>query len=151
MTSCKCNVRAYRPADREALVCLWRACGLIRSWNDPFEDIARTERLGQGLFFVAEDGDGAVIGAVMGGYDGHRGGAYYLAVHPGVQNGGVGKKLLRTLERALIVMGCAKINVMIRESNVQVAAFYEALGYARQDCIVYGKRLIVDDEDAAPA
>ncbi|TCS61607.1 GNAT family acetyltransferase [Varunaivibrio sulfuroxidans] len=148
------NVRGYRPADRGDVVRLWRTCGLTRSWNDPLKDIARTERLGQGLFFVAEDEEGgegengALIGAVMGGYDGHRGGAYSLAVHPDFQNAGVGKTLMHTLERALIAMGCAKINLLVRESNAEVAVFYQALGYARQDCAVYGKRLIVDDEES---
>ena len=42
-------------------------------------------------------------------------------------------------------MGCPKVNLMVRSSNVAVVAFYEALGYAVDDVTALGKRLIRDD------
>ena len=35
-------------------------------------------------------------------------------------------------------------NVLVRTTNVQVIAFYEKLGYARDDAFSLGKRLIPD-------
>ncbi len=51
------------------------------SRNDPEMDIERKLNHDVSLFPVAEV-NGEVVGTVMGGYDGHRGSAYYLGVHP---------------------------------------------------------------------
>ncbi len=34
-------VRAYRESDQDAVVVLWRECGLVVPWNDPKKDIRR--------------------------------------------------------------------------------------------------------------
>ncbi len=52
---------------------------LLRA-NDPEMDIERKMNHDVSLFLVAEV-NGDVVGTVMGGYDGHRGSAYYLGVH----------------------------------------------------------------------
>lgn len=36
------DIRAFRPADEEAVVRLWTEGGLTRPWNDPYRDIQRT-------------------------------------------------------------------------------------------------------------
>ncbi|RYE03264.1 MAG: GNAT family N-acetyltransferase, partial [Sphingomonadales bacterium] len=33
-------IESARSSDREAVVALWRACGLTRPWNDPDADFA---------------------------------------------------------------------------------------------------------------
>jgi ribosomal protein S18 acetylase RimI-like enzyme len=92
------------------------------------------------LFFVALEG-GHVVGTVLGGYDGHRGWLYSVAVHPLHQGNGIGSDLVRAAERALIERGCMKINLQIRGGNESVAAFYEALGYAVEKRVSLGKRI----------
>ena len=65
--------RPYRASDRDALVALWSACDLVRPWNNPDSDIER--KLGHdadGLIVLEVDGQ--LVGSVMAGYDGHRGG-----------------------------------------------------------------------------
>jgi hypothetical protein len=42
-------------------------------------------------------------------------------------------------------MGCPKLNVQIRSSNAGVVAFYEKLGYAQDQTLSLGKRLISDE------
>lgn len=49
------------------------------------------------------------------------------------------------LTRPLEALGCPKLNVQIRAANAAVVAFYEKLGYARDETIVLGKRLIPDE------
>jgi ribosomal protein S18 acetylase RimI-like enzyme len=44
-------------------------------------------------------------------------------------------------ERLLRAAGCPKINLQIRTSNADVLAFYETLGFARDDVVSLGKRL----------
>ena len=81
----------------------------------------------------------------MVGYDGHRGWVYYLAVDPAHRGAGHARALMAEAERLLIERGCPKLMLMVRASNTAVVDLYEHLGYAREDAIVMGKRLIPDD------
>jgi ribosomal protein S18 acetylase RimI-like enzyme len=81
----------------------------------------------------------------MGGYDGHRGWAYYLAVLPEHQNQGTARHLMTALETALEKLGCPKINLMVRSTNTAALGFYQRLNYARDEVVTLSKRLIHDD------
>lgn len=74
-------IRPFQPADTEAVVSLWQACGLTRPWNDPYRDIQRKLAEQPELFLVG-DVDGVLMASAMLGTDGHRGWLYYLAVAP---------------------------------------------------------------------
>jgi GNAT superfamily N-acetyltransferase len=54
-----------------------------------------------------------VVGTVMGGYDGHRGWIYSLAVDPTHRRQNVGTTLVQRVEHALEELGCPKINLQI--------------------------------------
>lgn len=139
------NIRAFDPADTEAVVALWEVCGLTRPWNDPRADIARKLTVQPDLFLVAEDrGDSAVIGSVMAGYDGHRGWLYYLATDPDRRGRGIARALIGEAEDRLRAMGCPKVQLMVRSENDRVLDFYDALGYADDDVLVRSRRLIAD-------
>ncbi len=138
------EVRSFVESDRAALVGLWQRCGLARPWNDPDLDIDRKLAVDDGLLLVALIGD-RVVAAVMAGYDGHRGWVNYLAVDPDSQGGGVGRQLIDEVERRLRALGCPKINLQIRRTNLGAVAFYESLGFVEDDAISMGKRLIHDD------
>lgn len=137
------RIRPFDEADTEAVVALWRDCGLTRPWNDPYRDIARKLQVQRELFVVGEI-DGAVVASAMGGYDGHRAWAYYLAVAPAHQRRGCGRDLMRHLERELLALGCPKINLQVRSTNGAVLEFYARLGYAQDAALSLGKRLIAD-------
>jgi ribosomal protein S18 acetylase RimI-like enzyme len=77
----------------------------------------------------------------MGGYDGHRGWVYSVAVRPQHRRRGIGRALLARLEAALIERGCLKVNLQVRASNAEVIAFYERLGYVVEERVSMGKRL----------
>ena len=137
------KVRPYANADQAAVVALWQACELTRPWNDPVKDIAR--KLGvQPEWFLVGEIDGAVIASVMFGYDGHRGWMNYLAVAPEHQGQGHAKALIAQGEALLLAAGCPKLSLLVRRSNTQVLGFYQALGYAQDDVVSLGKRLIPD-------
>jgi ribosomal protein S18 acetylase RimI-like enzyme len=136
--------RPFDESDRSALIALWTACDLIRPWNDPNRDIDR--KLGQdpaGLIVL--DSDSLVVGAVMVGYDGHRGWVNYLAVHPDHRRHGHGARLMAAAEAYLGQVGCPKANLQVRRSNHEVVEFYTRLGYAVDDTVSLGKRLVDDD------
>jgi ribosomal protein S18 acetylase RimI-like enzyme len=137
------EIRPFREADEAQVVALWQACGLTRPWNDPHKDIARKLQVQRELFLVAEEG-GAIVASVMAGYEGHRGWVNYLAVDAAHRRGGLGARLMRHVEDLLLARGCPKLSLLVRTSNADVLAFYRALGYAQDDAIPLGKRLIPD-------
>jgi ribosomal protein S18 acetylase RimI-like enzyme len=138
------RIRPFRPGDEHDVVALWRECGLTRPWNDPHRDIQRKLTEQPELFLVATLGD-ALVGSAMVGFDGHRGWVYYLAVSPQHRRQSIGRALMREAERLLVERGCPKINLLVRSSNAEVIAFYRKLGYAQDDAISLGRRLIHDD------
>jgi ribosomal protein S18 acetylase RimI-like enzyme len=119
---------------------LWRACGLVIPLNDPARDIALCRDSGHGAIFVAEQGV-EIVASVMVGHDGHRGWLYYLAVTPGERYRGLGRRLVRHAEDWLTGQGLPKVQLIIRETNTEVAAFYERLGYAVEPRVLMSRRL----------
>ena len=141
--------------DTDAVIAIWRACELTRSWNNPRADIARKLAVQPELFFIGCHAQ-TPIATAMFGYDGHRGWLYYFAVLPEYHNKGYDCALLAHGEAALTAMGCPKINLQIRKTTTNTAgtttgtthtatAFYEKSGYRADAVLSYGKRLI-DDE-----
>lgn len=141
-------LRPFEPADTDAVIALWEACGLVRPWNDPRRDIARKRSVQPELFLVAESLEGdarEIVGAGMAGFDGHRGWVNYLAVRPDMQGSGLGRAFMVEFERLLTDLGCPKLNLQVRAGNEQVLGFYESLGYLPDHTVSLGKRLIPDD------
>jgi ribosomal protein S18 acetylase RimI-like enzyme len=133
-------IRRYEPADEATVVELWRACGLVVPWNDPKGDIDTKLAFQPELFFVAE-ADGRLAATVMAGYEGHRGWINYLAVAPGLQGDGLGRRMMDAAEEALRALGCPKINLQVRASNHEVVEFYKRLGFSVDETVSLGKRL----------
>lgn len=119
---------------------LWEEAGLTRAWNDPREEVMRKLAYSDGLFLVAV-AHGAVIGTVMGGYDGHRGWVYSLAVSRAHRSRGVATDLMTELESRFRLLGCVKVNLQVRAENLPVVRFYQRLGYQEDHVIGLGKRL----------
>jgi ribosomal protein S18 acetylase RimI-like enzyme len=126
--------------DRDAVIALWEACGLTRPWNDPIADFDFALRSATSVILVMRDGD-CIVGAAMIGHDGHRGGLYYLVIHPARQSAGLGRRLMAGAENWLRERGVPKLNILVRKDNMVVIGFYEALGYTDQNYIGLGKRL----------
>ncbi len=136
-------VRPFTDPDEDAVVALWERCGLTRPWNDPRRDIARKRTVQPELFLVAAAA-GDVVGTAMFGYDGHRGWVNYLGVDPAYRCRGIARTLMAEGERLLRERGCPKLNLQVRTGNAEAIAFYDALGYTRDDTVSYGRRLIED-------
>jgi ribosomal protein S18 acetylase RimI-like enzyme len=135
------QIRPYQDSDERAVIALWsQVLPDSAPHNDPATVIRKKLAVERDLFFVAES-SGAIVGTVMGGYDGHRGWIYSVATDPAHRRKGVGGALLRRLEAALLERGCLKVNLQVRTSNAAVIAFYEKLGYAVEDRVSMGKRL----------
>lgn len=138
------KIRVFVEEDTSAVIALWENCGLTRPWNDPAKDIQRKLKIQPELFLVGEV-EGSVIASAMAGYDGHRGSVYYLAVAPEYQRSGFGEMLMARVETLLTNLGCPKLNILVRSTNVEVLEFYKKLGYGIDEVNCLGKRIIPDE------
>jgi ribosomal protein S18 acetylase RimI-like enzyme len=136
------RIRPYRDADLEAVARLWRACHLVVPYNDPKQDIEFCRASGHGAVFVGVDEGGQVVASAMAGHDGHRGWLYYVAVEPRLQQGGLGRALVRHAEEWLKGLGVRKVQLLVRAGNKTAASFYERLGYERSTVAVLQRWLI---------
>ncbi len=135
------EIRSFIESDRDNVAALWRTVFPDSSkWNVPEEDIERKLAVQRESFYVAVV-DGVLIGTAMGGYDGHRGWLYYVAVHPEYRRQGVGTVLVRRVESGLAEIGCPKVNLQVRATNMIVVDFYRTLGYQVEERLSMGKRL----------
>jgi ribosomal protein S18 acetylase RimI-like enzyme len=127
-------------SDIPALVALWEACGLTRPWNDPRRDARLAIEGATSAILGLRDGD-TLIASVMTGFDGHRGWVYYLAVAPDRRREGLGRRLMEAAETWLRDRGAPKLQLMVRDSNVEALDFYRALGLERQEVVTLGRLL----------
>ncbi|KPL19064.1 MAG: acetyltransferase [candidate division Zixibacteria bacterium SM23_81] len=135
------EIRSYIESDEKAVAVLWRrAFPDSPPWNVPEEDIRRKLSVQRELFLVAMRGS-ELLGTAMGGYDGHRGWVYYVVVSPEHRRQGIGKALMRRVEKSLAELGCPKLNLQVRASNAQAVSFYKRLGYEVEERISMSKRL----------
>jgi ribosomal protein S18 acetylase RimI-like enzyme len=132
--------RKSKPADRDAVIALWRTCGLTRAWNDPVQDYDFA-LAGAASTILVHEIEGQIVATVMVGHDGHRGAIYYLAVAPAHQKKGVGRAAVVAAENYLKKLGVWKINLMIRTENRSALGFYETLGFETNAVTSMGKKL----------
>ena len=139
------RIRPIRDGDEDEVVALWKACDLVRPWNNPRRDIDGARGAGASEIFVAVTGDGEerIVGSVMAGYDGHRGWVYYVAAAPEHRSRGIGGQLMRHAETWLEGLGAPKVMLMIREENEGVRRFYEGLGYEVERRTVMSRRTVM--------
>jgi ribosomal protein S18 acetylase RimI-like enzyme len=136
------KVRSYSSEDRPVVAALWREVFADDPpWNEPEAMIDRKLTVQPELFLVAEV-EGRVVGTVLGGFDGVRGWIHHLAVAVPHRRKGIAKSLMRTAEEGLKTLGCPKVNVQVRTTNLAVIEFYRSLGYNVEERASLGKRLV---------
>lgn len=127
------TVRVYRKGDQKNVITLWRRCGLVRPWNDPEADIEFAVASKQTAIYVATKGD-RLVGSIMVGHDGHRGWLYYLAVDPKLRGRGIARMLMHRAEKWLIRRNVPKVQLIVRETNLDAGNFYARAGYHPNPC-----------------
>jgi ribosomal protein S18 acetylase RimI-like enzyme len=129
-------------ADRDIpdVIVLWQACGLTRPWNDPASDIALARRGPNSTILIGRDA-GAIVATAMVGHDGHRGWVYYVATDLERRKMGYGRVIMNAAEDWLREAGLAKVQLMVRRENAHAGAFYQSIGYAESQTIVFAKWL----------
>jgi len=131
------NIRKFQDADRDPLVNLWNT---VFPDDPPHNDpsaVIQAKLAVDDLIFIAEH-EGKLVGACMAGYDGHRGWLYAVAVLKEERRNGTGEALVKYAMQSLREIGCIKVNLQIRSTNTEVAAFYKALGFATEERLSMG-------------
>ena len=123
------RIRSAKQSDESEVIALWRECRLVVSNNDPSADFRFALGKSNSDILVGVHPAGHLIASVMVGHDGHRGWLYYVAVATTERRKGLGKLITQAGERWLSERGVPKVQLMIRETNTEVAAFYERSGF----------------------
>jgi ribosomal protein S18 acetylase RimI-like enzyme len=140
------HIREVAAEDVLAIISLWRSVfpeyfDPTKPQRAPLASIERKLRFADGLFWLALDPDGRVVGTIMAGYDGHRGWLYSFGVHEDSRGTLLPQQLLAHAEAALFARGCVKINLQVTQSNARAVAFYRRMGYGDDALLSLGKRL----------
>ena len=134
-------IRSMNSTDYPAAFRLWEECRLPLGESDTAAEIDRFLSRNPDTCLVAVRDD-RLIGTVLGGFDGRRGLIHHLAVHPGFQRQGVGRRLMGEVENRFRDLGVVKISLWIRNDNRSVTAFYHRLGYdLRTDIVTMSKEM----------
>jgi ribosomal protein S18 acetylase RimI-like enzyme len=135
------TIRPFAEPDRDGVVALWAEAFPNDPTHNVSEDMIDLKLKVQPELFLVATVDGAVVGAVMAGFDGVRGWLHRLAVRSSARRLGVATRLVRAAEAALAERGCPKVNLQVHASNHDVVAFYEAIGYSVEDNLSLGRKL----------
>lgn len=134
-------IRQFMDTDTDAVLAIWHeALFDAAPHNAPALSLQKKLAVDRELLLVAIDGN-ELVGTVMGGWDGHRGWLYSVAVRASHRRQGIGSLLIRQMEALLRELGCLKLNLQVRSRNAAVIAFYESLGFRVEEIISLGKRL----------
>lgn len=133
-------VRTFTWDDWPQVLGLWQTAGpgIHLGRSDTPDEIRKKWAQDPDLFLVAQD-EAALIGAVLGGFDGRRGIVYHLAVAPHRRREGIGRALMAEIERRLAAKGCVKSYLLATPENRQAVDFYRRLGWDVMDMVLMGK------------
>ena len=119
-------IRSCRIAECPAVLALWQRAGAIPS---PTDSLAELEQLiahqDDGLLVAVEDG--AVVGSVIGGWDGWRGNIYRLAVAPEARRHGLARRLVDEAVRVLRARGARRFSALVERHEAHAVGFWDSL------------------------
>ena len=138
-----CIRKFQMPQDYQPAAQLWQSMekGVHVGASDSAEEIEKKLLRDPDLFLVAEL-DGALIGTVIGGFDGRRGFIYHLAVHADHREQGIASSLMEEVERRLRIKGCRRCYLFVTPDNPEAMRYYERRGWIVMDNLPYAKDLV---------
>jgi ribosomal protein S18 acetylase RimI-like enzyme len=122
------EIRLAGPGDVEAVRELW---GGARSTHALTEDTpARVARAAEAGALLVAVVDGAVVGALVAGFDGWRGNMYRLAVTDEWRRRGIARRLVEAGHDRLRALGAPRVTALVAFDDAAARGFWEAVGYA---------------------
>jgi len=132
--------RTCSPEDIDSVLAFWNTATLGGSTNTR-EAIETFLDHDAELFVTVWDGD-ALIGTVMGAWDGCRAHFARLAVNPEYRRRGIARTLVDRAEQLLRKRGAKRIYADILKDSPEAFDFWRALGFTPNDVVApYAKNL----------
>ena len=121
-----CRLRPASLADLDTLVALEQA-----SFSDPWtaSELQQALRWPEAVVLLAETGEGAAAGYVLGRVVVDEGEVLSIAITPERRREGIGRQLLHALLAAMRQRGAHAAWLEVRASNAGAQALYAALGF----------------------
>jgi ribosomal protein S18 acetylase RimI-like enzyme len=140
------RIAPLRLEDYEDTIALWRRAGLTNRVNlrDSRRAFARQLRSNRGLYLGAFDGK-RLVGTVLGTHDTRKGWINRLAVDPAYQRRGVGTRLLRASEKALVRKGMKVISALVTNGNDPSLNLFRRSGYLTVTDMTYVRKKLDPD------
>ena len=117
---------------------LWEAApGVgLRSLDDSEQGIRKFLNRNPGCSFVAEQ-NREPVGIILSGHDGRRGSIYHATVKESLRGQGIGKALVRAVEKAMSREGINKLGLVAFKANIGSNRFWRALEYNVREDLAY--------------
>jgi len=126
-------LRSAAYADAPEIVALWVAADAEPTLTDDVESVRALLTHAPSSIVVAVDGEGAIVGTVIAGWDGWRGNLYRLVVAPVWRRRGVALTLVDEAERRVRLRGGIRMSAIVVASHETAMSFWRAAGYQQQD------------------
>ena len=117
-----------RLEDIGAVLELWDLAHIIPLAGDSVGALKLRLERDADLFLLAWSGD-ILVGTLMGGWDGWRGGMYRLATHPDFRRRGIARMLVQAVEKALQARGATRITSLVVRREPGSPEFWRSVGY----------------------
>jgi len=111
---------------------LWRRAEASASSTESAEDVGGLLLRDPEALLLAEFAEGEIVGTLIVGWDGWRGGFYRLAVDPAYRRRGLATALLRAGEERLRALGAHRLGAIVESHEPGAMAFWAAAGFELQ-------------------
>ena len=124
------RIRPLRRSDYDAMIALFRVCGLNpkTKGRDSLRSFTTQLRRNADWYLGAFDGD-RLVGTVLGTHDTRKGWVNRLAVDPRYRRRAVAARLVRRCELVLRKNGVDMFAALVEPENKASAAFFRSQGY----------------------
>jgi GNAT superfamily N-acetyltransferase len=126
--------RAHR-GDAESILRFWNDSGASMSTTDEVGSVRRVTENPAAVLLLAMIDD-AIVGTLLGTFDGWRGNLYRLVVAPEHRRKGIGRQLVRQVEQIFRHWGVRRTTVLVEVDRPWAIEFWSAVGYPRDEHIV---------------
>jgi ribosomal protein S18 acetylase RimI-like enzyme len=129
------RIRPCQIRDVAAVLALWKRAAAAPSVTDRPAALRGRLRRDRALFLLAWDGS-RLVGTIIGGWDGWRASMARLAVDPDYRGRGIGRALVRRVERSLRTLGARRVSGIVLRDNDAGRGFWTSVGYRVDSTVV---------------
>src|SRR5215469_8818807 len=120
-------IRRARENDISAILSFWQNAGVTPpSASDSIEGLTLLLHEPAACLLVATI-ESAIVGSVIGGWDGWRGNIYRLATAPEYRRKGIGRRLVLQITRELLAKGATTITALVEHQHQLAMEFWGSL------------------------